>query len=184
MVIIRKTAKNVGEVISKVDYMSTNVLNALGETFGQAVFKLFSGGKMGDAAKANAATLGISKDSKVEDMQRVDSVLNRVNHLMERIQNTSGDTRQEYIKRAMEFAGDTDSGGNEKLQEMLNETFEKMVAIQGKSDAEINTVRLDEGTLKTMTQASKDSANIMAKSYKDNVKEFAAEAAKEKRKGK
>ena len=90
--------------------------------------------------------------------------------------------KKTVIKQALKYAGEADSNGNANLQDMFDELFEKLVQVQ--KGADVSTVKLDEGTLKSMSEASKESADIMTKAYKSETKKYVDAVQQEKRKGK
>lgn len=173
-----------------IDSMSTSIIKALGDSFGDAIAKRFFGGKLGEEIVTARNKLGLDKTSKTSDLSQVDNVLQRLQHFADRISNSEGDAREQYIQGAIEYARDTDAGGNAQLQEALNEAFAKF------SDTELKVkdvngnykkqkVELDEDSLVGgMVKASKDVGRAMAKEMMNKYKEIMKDIDKENRKKK
>ena len=165
-----------------INSMSTSVLNAMGEAFGEAVAKRFFNGKLGEEIKEARDELGLDKTSTRSDLASVDTVLQRLQHFADRISNSTGEAREQYIQGAIEYARDTDAGGNERLQEALNEAFttfsDEGIKISG-------DVKFDEdGIVSGMTKASKTAGKAMADEMKKSLSSLMADVDKENRKKK
>lgn len=162
----------------RIDEMSTSVIRALGESFGEVLSKKLIGGKLSDKG-AYATTLGLDKTSTQADLATVDSVLSRLHTFADRINASTGVAREEYIKGAIEFARNTDSAGNDQLQKALDQAFNQFT-VDGLKDG--GTVKLDEGTIKAMTEASKEAGRIMAREMQTNTRRLMSDVDAEKRK--
>ncbi len=179
---IIKALNDMADSNDHIESMSTSVINTLGEAFGEAIAKRFFGGKLGEEIKSARDHLGLDKTSKTSDLAHLDSVLQRLQHYADRINESKGGAREEYIKGAIEYARDTDAKGNSQLQEALNQAFAKFSEDGIKVDGE---VKFDGDSLvSSMTKASKDVGKAMAKEMKESFKTLMDDIDKENRKKK
>lgn len=176
-----KARKNLENV--RVEAMSTEVLNALGD-FSKPAFdnlkKMFFKNAKGKMVSFKEA-LNLSKSSTIEDMRDIDSVLSRLASFESRLNNPnlSDDAKASILEEAVKFARETDSNGNERLQEALDSALGNFLDAQ-KNGTPVNL----DGATKEMIEASKAAAKAMADDFNKNTSKMVKEVLDEKRKNK
>lgn len=159
----------------RIDAMSTQVLNAMGDSFAEAMFKKFTKGKTG----FDITDLGLTKTSKQSDLAEIDRVLSRLQSYQDRIHNApSQSVADSIIADAIKFAQTTDAGGNETLQAALDSALGSFLEAQTTYTVDLS------GPVEDMVAASKEAAEALAETFKREIKDIAAEVREEKKKKK
>lgn len=174
-----KTAKEFMPDDAHIESMSSHLLNALGDKISSSFFKAFM--QSGNSAALRNA-LGFNDKTSEADMKYFDSILQKLEHYQDRIndKNQTKDQRQEWIDAAKKFTMETDSKGNANLQKALNEAFklfaEKNLKVKGE-------VKLDQSsTISALTKASKQGVKDMAKFMVDYFKDVLKQLDKDNKK--
>ncbi len=169
------------EKYTHLDTMSSSLINALGDKFGEVLVKRLFKGKDGLESLRN--TLGLDEQSKSSDLSYLDSVLEKLEHYRERINGAADEKeKEEWINAAKKFAMETDSKGNAQLQRALNEAFRlfsnEELKVDIKNKVEFDTNSLVRGMIEASKKSNKQLAQIMQDFAKELVKEIEAKEKK------
>ena len=155
----------------KIDAMSSDVIRAIGQVFGEEVGKrLFKGELTKENGKAfdaeDLAKLGLTKYDSMDDVNNLDSIMKKLLSYEKRINSAADEeTRKELIKEAIDFTKGADAGSNEALQQALDSALSSFLKAQ-----KGQKVKLDEQAVKALANASNEAAKAMIREMKTNTK--------------
>ncbi len=176
---INKSLANLAQFLDlnesvKIEAMGSDVIKAIGQTFGEEVAKRMFKGELkkedGTAFDASdLAKLGLSKFDSMDDFNNLDSIMKKLLSYERRIQKAEADgnddVRDELIKEAIDFAKSADAGSNEKLQDALDSAIASLKAAQ-----KGQPMKLDDNSVKALANASNEAAKAMIREMKTNTK--------------
>ncbi|MBO5954703.1 MAG: hypothetical protein J6Q13_01895 [Clostridia bacterium] len=177
-----KAKKNLEKV--KVNAMSSDVLTAMGDAFGDAVAKKFLSGKMGAQAALYRDRLGLDASSKKSDIQNVDTILKRLDYYSRMIQSSSGKDQMRWAVEAMKYSREADPGGNEAMQNVLAAAHSAYSQVVDTKGAVVKVDLSADAIAGPVIEASKKAGKVMADEFMKNTDGFVEDVQKEKRKGK
>ena len=162
-----------------IDSMASHLLDDMGEKIGNGLFKAFM---QSEASSAFREQMGLNEKSTASDMAYLDSVLQKLEHFKNRINDEDAPLAQTeaWMEAAKKFAMETDSKGNAQLQKALNEAFKQFsnrdLCIKGQVEFDKNAF------VGAMIDASKKSNKDLAKYLEEFAKDIVKQIQKDEKK--
>lgn len=180
-----KAGKNLDalEASVGVEAMSAQVIQQLGDAIGAAVWRQKDLSKFAGFGSAKDR-LGLGDSSSIDDLKDADGVLSKLASYATRLSKNNLDeqTKRAILEDAIKYARETDSNGNDKLQDALDSALKTFLSAE--KQVKIDKVTLDGTAAGEMIKASKEAAQAMAKYFKENITKIANAVEAEQRKDK